>query len=236
MFALTNAATTVTVTGAQRENVPPLTCNTYVPDGSDKRYRPAPSLSVAATARPSGAIAATCATTGFGGHGRSGVATGQLGPATTTPPMPRSDGAATVGAGFGLETDGEASVGSAAVDIDGGRGVVATLAWTVTTGVTVTTGAAVGDDGATVESASDVADEAPLDATVDDDPAGDVTPDSELADRAASDCAVVGSAAAELEEPDGLALDRRLAEVPHPPTRTMASMANAAMRLEDFVD
>ena len=88
MSTVTNAAVAMTGTGAQRGKLPPPTCTMYVPAATIMRYLPLASLSVDATACPVGVVTMTCAATGFGGHGRSGVATGQLGPATTTPSIP----------------------------------------------------------------------------------------------------------------------------------------------------
>ena len=97
MFAETSVAATVICTGAQRENVPPLTCNTYVPAGTDNRYVPLASLSAEATVCPSVETAVIRATTGLGAQGRSGVATGHVGPAVTTPPIAPRPAGDTVG-------------------------------------------------------------------------------------------------------------------------------------------
>ena len=154
MFAETSAAATVICMGAHRENVPPPTCNTYVPAGTDNQYLPLASLSVEPTVCPSVETAVIRATTGLGAQGRSGVATGQLGPAVTTPPIPAVDtvGCTDVGVGCTDDTVGCTDVGCGCVpdvassilarDVE----VVAELVTTVTTTTppVTATGASVG--------------------------------------------------------------------------------------------
>ncbi len=130
MSTVTNAAVAVTVTGAQREKLPPPTCTTYVPAATTRRYRPLASLSVDATACPVGVVTMTCAATGFGGHGRSGVATGQLGPATTTPSIPPDAVDAAAPAVVGGCGGGE---GRVAVVVIVAGAELATLTGTITT-------------------------------------------------------------------------------------------------------
>ena len=122
----------MTGTGAQRDRLPPVTCTMYVPAATTRRYLPLASLSVEATACPVGVMTVICAATGFGGHGWSGVATGQLGPATTTPSIPPDAVGAAAPAVVGGCGGGEARV---AVVV-----IVAVVEMSTLTGTITTTG------------------------------------------------------------------------------------------------